>query len=68
MRVAVIGFVGTDLAHLPRGKRGEYGCLLGRLLGLRSGQLDPEMGLKRTDFEGLGTRGTWSLPPSEEAA
>lgn len=30
--------------------------------------IDPEMGLKRTDFEGLGTRGTWSLPPSEEAA
>ena len=58
MRAAVIGFVGTDLAHLPRGKRGEYGWLPGRPVGLRSGQPDSEMGLERKEFDGLGARGT----------
>ena len=58
MRAAVIGFVGTDLAHLPREKRGKYGWLLGRPVGLCSGQPDAEMGLEREEFDGLGARGT----------
>lgn len=63
MRVAVIGFVGTDLAYLPGGKWGLVWVAPREALWVSNLEGLARDGMGGSDLEGLRVRGTWNLSP-----